>query len=622
MNKNLIALTAAALAAVSGTAGAIGTEMAGIGIRLDNKLSAGAAWRLESRDDKFVGIGNGGTANSTNGDDGNLGFDKGDIVAGAFKITSDLTMEKGGFGVFVRGSYLFNERVYNFGFFDENNYYTPPEGGPDIGVGLRPGVCPTLPAPSNTLPCPSEVPISVLRARRSEVQDRIGNDADLLDAYVFGAFDAAGRQFAFKIGRQVINWGESTFVLHGINSLLTFDQNQQRVPGFEIEELLRPVAMAWVSAGVMDGVSIELFYQLEWQKTEIDAAGTYWSTNDFAGIGGRRANITFGLPPENYPGSTIPRAPDREPGNDGQYGGRLSMLIPALNDMDLSLYAMNYHSRLPVVSGTSKASFAAPASTGTYFVEYPEDIQLYGLSFNTVVGDLSLQGEYSYKVDQPLQIDDVEVLLAGVGLPSQLTPPPAPAFGSALGGKYIQGWRRHDVSQADLGLTYIFGPSSWLRWDQLTVVSEIAGVYVHDLPPESELRYDGPATYTPGDASVAALVSAATLPVFGQGVPQQTEGYATAFSWGYKALARAQYNNILGRFRIEPALRFDHDVKGVTPLPISNFIQERMQIQASVAAFYFQQWSVETAYTRYFGAGRYNLLSDRDFIDLVVKYSF
>ena len=292
MKKNLIAFTAAALCALSGTAGAVSTEAAGISIRLDNKLSAGASWRLEERDDKFVGIGNGGEANSTNGDDGNLAFDKGDIVAGAFKVTSDLTAEKGGFGIFVRGSYVFNERLYNYGFFNEDNYYTPPAAGPDIGVGLRPNGCPTLNLPQ----CPSEVPISVLRERRSDVQDKIGNDADLLDAYVFGAFDAGNRQFAFKIGRQVINWGESTFVLHGINSLLTFNQNKQRVPGFEIEELLRPAAMAWFSAGIVEGVSAEVFYQLDWEKTEVDAAGTYLATNDFAGIGGRRANITFGLP--------------------------------------------------------------------------------------------------------------------------------------------------------------------------------------------------------------------------------------------------------------------------------------------------------------------------------------
>lgn len=608
MKRNLIALAAASMCAASGTAAAFSTERAGVNIQLDNKLSAGASWRVGSRDEDLVGKGNGGNGFSTNGDDGNLAFDSGDVVSAAFKITSDLTMSKGDFGVFVRGSYLFNERLNNYDFFNADNYYTP--GTPDPGVGLTP------------TGRPSEVPISAYHSRTADVRDSVGNDADLLDAYLFGSVDLGKRQLAFKIGRQVVNWGESTYVLHGLNSILTFDQNQQRVPGFEIEELLLPTSMAWFSMTLFEGISAEAFYQLDWDHTTIDAAGTYWSTNDFAGIGGNRANITFGLPPENYPGTTIPRAADREPGDDGQYGGKISFLIPALNDLDLSFYAMNYHSRLPVVSGTSKASFAAPASTGTYFIEYPEDIQLYGLSFNTAIGDWSVQGEYSYKVDQPLQIDDVEVLLAGVGLPSQLTPPPAPAFGSALGGKYLQGWRRHDVSQADLGLTYIFGPSAWAGWDQLLLLGEAAAVYVHDLPPESVLRYDGPGTYTPGDASTAALVSASTLPAFGSAVPQQTDGYATDFSWGYKMLLRATYNNVFGQLRVEPQLRFDHDVAGVTPTPITNFVEERMQATASVAVHYLQEWSFEAGYTNYFGAGRYNLLNDRDFVDLVVKYSF
>jgi hypothetical protein len=610
MKRTLIACATASLCGLSGAAAAVSTNVGGLALQLDNKLSAGAAWRVESRDEHLVGRSNGGQAFSTNGDDGNLGFDSGDLVAAAFKITSDLTVSKGDFGLFARGSYVFNERLDSFGFFDPDNYYTPPAVGPDPGVGLTP------------TGRPSEVPVWVLNERRDEVQDEVGNYAELLDAYVFGSFVFGRRQLGFKIGRQVINWGESTFVLHGVNSILTFNQNRQRVPGFELEELLLPAAMAWVSMSLFDGVSGEAFYQLDWEKTEIDAAGTFLSTNDFVGSGGRRANITFGLPPENFPGTTIPRTADREPGNDGQFGGKLSILLPQLNEMDLSLYAMNYHSRLPLVSGTSKQSFAAPASTGTYFIEYPEDIQLYGVSFNTLVGGWSVQGEYSYKVDQPLQIDDVEVLLAGVGLPSQLTPAPEAAFGSALGGKYLRGWRRHDVSQADLGVTYLLRPSTLLGWDQVLLLGEVAAVYVHDLPPESRLRYEGPGTYTPGDASVAALVSAATLPAFGSAVPQETDGYATSFSWGYKLLARATYNNVFSRFRVEPTLRFDHDVSGITPSPITNFVEDRMQASASVAVFYLQQWSVETGYTAYFGAGRRNLLGDRDFVDLVVKYAF
>src|SRR3546814_21139231 len=88
------------------------------------------------------------------------------------------------------------------------------------------------------------------------------------------------------------------------------------------------------------------------------------------------------------------------------FGGKVSFFIPALNEMDLSFYAMKYNSRLPVISGISKSSYAAPSETGRYFIEYPDDIPLYGVSFNTTVGPWAAQGEYSLKVDQPLQVDD------------------------------------------------------------------------------------------------------------------------------------------------------------------------------------------------------------------------
>ena len=56
------------------------------------------------------------------------------------------------------------------------------------------------------------------------------------------------------------------------------------------------------------------------------------------------------------------------------------------------------------------------AQTARYFTEYPEDIQLFGVSFNTQLGTtgIALQGEVSYRQDVPLQFDDVEVLFAAL----------------------------------------------------------------------------------------------------------------------------------------------------------------------------------------------------------------
>lgn len=603
--KNLIAAAASLLFATPALA--YTDEIHGLSLQLDSRVTIGSAWRTESRDPDRIGIANGGNAYSTNGDDGDLAFDAGKIVSAAAKITSDLTLTKGKYGVFVRGSYLFNDRLHNYDFFNENNYYKTPIGP---GYGLTPDGRVSV------------APYSEYRSKNKQVQDYNGNDADLLDAYFYGSIDFGSRELAFKIGRQVINWGESTFILNGINSILAFDSNQLHVPGFDLDEVVIPENMAWLSMNVVPNVNVEAFYQFDWQRTQPDAAGTFWSTNDFESIGGTRANITFGLPKENAPNSSIPREHDRTPSKSGQFGGKISFFISALNDMDLSFYAMNYHSRLPLVSGISKSSYASTSETGRYFLEYPEDIQLYGTSFNTTVGAWSLQGEYSMKVDQPLQVEDIELLLAGVGLPSQITPPPAAPLGSALGNKYLRGYRRHDVSQVDFSVTRLAGPMRWLGSDQLLFLAEAGAVYVHGMPSENELRYEGPGTYTPGDAAVAALVSSATLPGYGYAVPQQTDGYATAFSWGYKLVARVTYNNVFGKFRLEPTLRFDHDVHGVTPTPLLNFVEGRKTATVSLLGYYLQSWSAELGYTAYFGGGDRNLLSDRDYVDAVLKYTF
>ncbi|HSW14823.1 MAG TPA: DUF1302 domain-containing protein [Solimonas sp.] len=609
--RGLVALAAAALCT---PALAFTDEVAGVDMVLENKLSVGAAMRAQARDDGLVGIANGGSAFSTNGDDGNLAFDRGEVVAAAAKLTSDLTFSRGNWGAFLRGSYVFNQTARSHDFYDAADY----------GAG-------------------KEASLAEYQAKNARLHNYLGSDADLLDAYVFGAVDINQRSLAFKLGRQVINWGESTFVLHGINSILAFDQGQLRVPGHELDEVLIPTENLWLSYSPFGWLSLEAFYQLNWRHTEIDASGSYFGSNDFAGIAGNRANLGLGRVGENAPagsacaaptgplscvqiGSTVPRAGDRDASDDGQWGVKLSTLVPQLRDMDLAAYAMNYHSRLPLFSGTSRNSSVSPASSANYFVEYPEDIQLYGMSFNTTIGDWSVQGEYSYKVDQPLQIDDIELLLTGLGAPSQLSP----VAGAALGGQYIRGWRRYDVSQGDLGFTALFPPNRLLGYDQVLLVGEAGMAYVHGMPSAQELAFEAPATYTPNSGTAALNGRGTPLenPAIA-GAPVTPYGrYATPFSWGYKLIARFTYNNVFNLFTLEPMLRFDHDVDGTTPTPITNFVEDRKSASASVNLVYLQAWQGEIGYTRYFGAtrsgglGERNLLADRDFVELAIKYSF
>src|SRR3546814_7485306 len=104
-----------------------------------------------------------------------------------------------------------------------------------------------------------------------------------------------------------------------------------------------------------------------------------------------------------------------------------------------------YHSRYPLVSGIAAdasctrdaalpgfvGAFVAcqgfnaafnpigkeplPVDTATLFLDYPENIQLYGISFNTNIGSWAVSGEYGYRPNQPLQILQSDVLFATLG---------------------------------------------------------------------------------------------------------------------------------------------------------------------------------------------------------------
>ncbi len=580
---------------------AIEFEHEGFKALLENRFTAGMTWRVAKPDPQLIGIANGGTAYSTNGDDGDLAFGQGTLADSTVRLTSSLSLNYHDVGVFSRAVFGYNPTVSDAALFNAKNY------GPGRGYS------------------------QAERDRKEGIVRRHnGHYADLRDLYAYTNQSVAGHSVSLRIGKQVVNWGESTLVFNGLNSLLALDANRARLPGFELDEVIIPSNQVWASVAFADNVSLEGFYQLRWQRTVIDASGSFFSTNDFAGVGGTAANLGFGRAGENTlpgtpcspplspltgnqcvpVGSYVPRVTDVTPKNSGQFGGALRFSIPFLNDMDAALYAATYHSRLPLYSGTSRAGAGlTPATTANYFVEYPKDIRMVGLSFNTAIPfNFSLQAEYSYKQGQPIQIDDIELLLAGLGAPSQI----APVAGSALGGQYLRGWRRKDVSQGDIGLTRLFGPSSWLRSEQTLLIFEAAMTHVHKLEPQSVLRYEGPGTYAPGNAATAAS----------QGLPQQVAGYATATSYGYKVILRNDYHSIFNGLSLKPTLRWDHDIKGISPTPITNFVAGRRQLTVGLGYTYLSNISGDISYTRFIGAGQQNLVRDRDNVQAVIKYSF
>lgn len=619
----------------------------------DTTLSYGVLMRADKRDPTTVGIINGGAfpgpnnAGSfagVNSDDGNRTYDRGDVVSSLFKMTNDLELSYRNYGFFARTLAFYDTAITGKQTFAN-------------GAGLS-----------------------------QEAEKRLADDARILDFYVRGSFDLAGKNLNARLGRQVVNWGESTFIPNGINVINPVDVARLRAPGSEIKEGLLPQEMLWASQELTDNVSVEAFYQFKWRETRIDPRGSFFSTNDAVSPGSTNVFAGFGLRPDSLTASLCGPTPAtnvgcsqffRREGNldakdSGQFGVAGRILLPQLDNAELGLYFIQYHSRTPFINtvrggvntfqptsamppagspaaqspivvqsgvaantttGASCATATNPGCTGTaanplaarYRTVFPEDINLFGLSLSgSGPLGISLQGEYSYRPNQPLQLAQTELLLASLGAANGIGVPSIPEIGasgdSTLGiGRTIQGYREVKMHQAQMTATKSFGPQ--FGSSQLTSVGEIGVTYL-DLP--DGILFEAPGTALP-------FVGAnPTLNASGVG----SNGYVTKRSWGYRLLNRADYPNAIGAWTVSPRLAFSHDVRGAGP----TFNQGVQSINIGITGNLRNQWVADLSYTGFFGGRTYsgaalasggltssssaNPLKDRDFIAATVSYSF
>ncbi len=566
---------------------------------IDTTLSYGVRSRVEDRDEDIVGRTNGGTAFSVNGDDGNLNFDEG-IASNAAKITSELQLDFDGLGAFIRGT-----AFYDYEIIDEERERTP------LG---------------------------------DEAEELVGRDAEILDAYVWKQFEVGEnrRHGEVRVGNQVLSWGESTFIQNSINTINPVDVAALRVPGAELREALEPIPIVSASLEVSDNGSLQAFYQIAWKETVVDPSGTYFSTNDGVGPDGERFQLGFTAVGEGD-FLSVSRGDDNEPEDEGQFGLAYRLYAPELNDTEFGFYYIKYHSRLPIISGRTgtAAGIAAAgqvyadagvnagdsatvdafatdayAQTAEYFIDYPEDIQLFGVSFNTLLGTsgVALQGEVSHRVDVPLQVDETELLFAALGPISPTLASNNQVANVSTPETVVDGFIQRDVTQLQVTATKVF--SNLLGASQLAVVGEVGYTYVHDFPDTDELRLEVPGTYLSGNQDLADRHGP------GAGLIEPASAFADRDSWGYRLLARLTYDNAIGSVNLTPHLAWAEDVNGNSPGPGGNFLEGRQALTLGLGADYLNQWTGDLSYTRYDGAGRYNLINDRDFIAFNVKYSF
>ena len=616
---------ALAMAGVVTSAQAIEYNVGELNIQLANTVSYGIGWRVEERDRGQIMVGNGSAIDETtygasyNYDDGTLNYDQGDIYTNVFKWSGDLEMSYRNYGGFFRA-----RAYYDHAIMDQDTEF---------------------------------------KQLNEDTENAAGRGAELLDAFVWADYDINYVPVTFRLGRQVISWGESTFIQGGINSVNPVDASAFRKPGAELKEGLLPVNMFYTSIGLTGEITLEAFYQLEWDHTRSDPCGTFFSTVDFVAdgcgpviLGGasdelailalRDLEIESGIPLANRAAPVTERIEDEEPSDSGQYGMAVRWYSEALGDTEFGFYYMNIHSRLPYINGVITNQDRLGVLTGTpdmevnedasyntyrplYQIAYPEDIKIAGVSFaRSTASGASISGEISYKPDMPVQWNAFELILAGNGAPwSRLYQQRAEEAGNAadLYGEVGKGYDEFDIWQAQS--TYIMFFERVLGADRLALVGEVGATYIPDLPDTDDARYgrsgaygigNNDGVYEPGGDTNYCIFGGTSANVNSDYCTD--DGYTTKLSGGIRLRSGLTYNNAFAGVNMTPNLSIAYD-KGYGPEPGSQFIDDRLTVGLGVSFLYLNQTSVDVSYTNFSG-GKYNQLKDRDNISLSAKYSF
>jgi len=563
--------------------------------------------RVEDRDEGLIAIASGGTAEAANFDDGNLNYDRG-IVSHMVKTTGELAVQSGMWGIYARG----------YAFYDFEN-----QGRKRERTELS-----------------------------SRAEGMISEDADLLEYYLNVRFQPAGIPVQFRLGDQVIRWGESTFLYNGVDIINPLDLVAAAQPVGTLRDLFIPQGMLWGAANISEDFAVEAFYQYKWEPLRADPIGTFFSQVDLAGADGTgfavlgagrisdlgtQLDELFRLPvgtlgfDEDY--MKLFGRGEQSASDGGQYGVTLQTLIPAWNAAKLALHFVRYHSRSAILSGrtadqatvdgTSEAEVAARAAslipiyeaTGLtpeeaetratqtaagltvsgyanragYFLEYPEDVTMIGFSFNT--STVRTGTLVAGEVSHHLDFPlqiDVDAVIGATLSPIQFDPSFRQSVLGAFGADEIV--------------------KGYIRRDKTQIVLGIKQLLGPRLGASQSLI-----------SIEAGWVHIHHMPA-SEDIPLQAVVLPDADSWGYRAIGQLDYSGLLGGLNLKPRIVWTHDMDGTTPG--GGFVEGRKSISIGLSTDWINHWSSDLSYTCFFGAGSDNLINDRDYIRFNVIYSF
>lgn len=608
---------------------------------IDTTVSYGQLWRVQGQDK---------TNNDINTNDGNRNFDTG-LVSEVFKITTDLEASYQNYGVFIRGTAFYDTQIMD----KRNDYYdnnTPAQ-------------------PSQSFPRDNSFTYETRHkaGRDAQILDAyVYGNWDVADMPVSGRLGKQvfnwGEGLFYRGGVNTTNpvdaakfrlpGSEVKEVLVPVEALsfnigLTDNLSMETFYQFNWKETaIDPVGTYFSET--------DLF---------ADGGNTAYSTNPALGSAAFRntyANLSAlgvgGLQGSSYlDGNGVFKVAtigsDLNAKNDGQFGVAFRYIAEELNSTEFGFYFINYHAKEPTIyadlgayEGLDLDAITAAASgnaipnystlqtlaglgnttaqtllglvNGAATVdvanqvnarrEYVEDIRMYGMSFNTTVGNASVFGELAYRPNLPVGIAATNDLLGDLLLQA-----PNLASGGLVNiggqqvelGDQIHNYTRVEAFNTSLGTIYNFGPS--LGFDSLFGIAELASEHLRG----DSLQYNS---------------RNGTRYYAGRGNGSYISGYdrddqVNKNAYGYTLVLSGTWNDVYAGVNLSPFAVFKHDFEGNSH-QTGNFIEGRKAYTLGMRASYLNSLEAEIQYTEFYGAGQNNGARDRDNIGVNVKYSF
>jgi hypothetical protein len=253
-----------------------------------------------------------------------------------------------------------------------------------------------------------------------------------------------------------------------------------------------------------------------------------------------------------------------------QGGGKYSPTAQSLQANNVpAAWGLNYWERLRVPAlgglplGVANSALAATLNdfdTSSYYLDYAEDLKLYGFSVATNIWDIAFGFETTYRPDYPVKTPEPNILVNPLGFD----------------------WDEADVFQAQVAATRPMGRGPWNLWDDLLLMGEVGFNRVHGFS-DDELNLD-------------------------------------KFAWGGTVKAAFAYFYILPDLDLRVPITYNFNPEGTSDL--GSFTEHEDSIGVGLNFTYKSVYQFGVSYVNFIGSSADQPKVDRDYVGFFTKYSF